>query len=183
MARTSERSSPWSDPVSVSPSVCPFGQLNLELLDRWLAWDGDVLFSYIQCGLVPHIRVEVLRHDFLWEVSVHFDSQAAYRGESVGAISASMLTSSTYGVPPVPEFGERFNGQGLNTHLTYAWTYCDLFPGNMFHLLFKSERHFQLDEPISRADAIGLVVSLVDDAYLGTLATGMRWIFSREGAL
>ena len=170
-------------PDLVPPSACLFRELTLELLDHWLAWDGDILFSWIQCGLVPHFRVELLRHDFHWDVCVHFDSQAANRGESGGAISASMLTSSIYGVPPVPEFCKRFNAQGLNVHLSYAWADRDLLPGNMFHLLFKSERHFQLDEPISCTDASGLVVSLVDDAYLGTLATGMSWIFSREGAL
>ena len=165
------------------PSACPFGELTLELLDHWLASDSDVLSSSIPPERALHVRVEVLRHDFLWTAAVHTDSHAAERGASEGVISASMVTSSIYGVPPVPEFAKRFNAQSLNTHVRYAWANRELNPGDSFQLLFKTERSFQLDEPIGREDAIGLVVGLVDDTYLGSLATGMAWIFSREGAL
>jgi hypothetical protein len=165
------------------PSACLFSELTVELLDHWLASDGDVLSSSIPPGRVPHTQAEVLKHDFVWHLDVHFDSQAAERGESSGVISASTITSSIYGVPPVPEFAKRFNAQGLNTHVGYEWANRNIHPSDSFHLLFKTERSFQLDEPISRADVVGLVGGLVDDTCLGTLATGMKWIFSRSGAL
>ena len=170
-------------PTSRPEPEYAFAELSLPMLFEWLEPHYESLDSSIASEPDAHVKVQVGRHEHSWHVEVRLERYSGPDTDFAGSVSYSITAGVIYGVPPVPEFADRFNAQGLDTRVRWAWASRVSGGRDMMHVTFALRHEMNVEDTITRQTLVDEVRHFVDEVYEGTLATEMRWIFSRAGEL